>query len=148
RASIPSPSVEATEVGGVTLHMLPRFVDLRGALSAGEFARDLPFTPLRYFLVFDVPSQETRGEHAHNTCHQFLVCAHGSVRVLADDGQRRREFTLDSPGVGLYLPPMTWGTQYRYSKDAVLLVFASHAYDADDYIRSYADFIARVRRAS
>ena len=37
---------------------------------------------------------------------------------------------------------MTWGTQYKYSADAVLLVLASHAYDADDYIRTYDEFIA------
>lgn len=140
-------AVAETGVDGVRLHALPRFADLRGALSVGEFDRDLPFSPQRYFLVFDVPSQETRGEHAHRVCHQFLVCVHGSLRVLADDGVRRREFTLDSPEKGLHLPPMIWGTQFQYSPDAVLLVFASHAYDADDYIRVYDDFIALAKRA-
>lgn len=38
------------------------------------------------------------------------------------------------------MPPMTWGGQFDYSPDAVLLVFASHYYDADDYIRDYAEF--------
>jgi acetyltransferase-like isoleucine patch superfamily enzyme len=128
----------------VRMRRMPRFVDLRGALSVGEFSRDLPFVPKRYFLVFDVPSRETRGEHAHRACHQFLVCVHGSVRVLADDGHTRREFTLDAPDQGLHLPPMTWGTQYRYSHDAVLLVFASHSYDDADYIRDYDDFLAEV----
>jgi len=136
---------DATGIEGVALHAMPRFADLRGALSAGEFARDLPFVPERYFLVFDVPSRETRGEHAHRRCHQFLVCVHGSVRVLADDGTRRREFVLDAPDRGLHLPPLVWGTQYMYSSDAVLLVFASHAYDADDYIRSYDEFVALAR---
>jgi hypothetical protein len=37
---------------------------------------------------------------------------------------------------------MIWGTQYKYSKDAVLLVFASEAYDSDEYIRDYASFKA------
>lgn len=129
---------------GARLHRLPRFIDLRGSLSVGEFARDLPFAPVRYFLVFGVPSRETRGEHAHRQCHQFLVCVNGSVRVLADDGHHRREFILDSPDSGLHLPPMTWGTQYQYSPDAVLLVFASHPYDADDYIREYGDFLTLI----
>jgi hypothetical protein len=35
---------------------------------------------------------------------------------------------------------MIWGTQYKYSKDAVLLVFASESYDTDEYIRDYASF--------
>lgn len=127
---------------GARLQRLARFVDVRGSLSVGEFSRDLPFEPARYFLVFDVPSRETRGEHAHRRCHQFLLCVHGSVKVLADDGRQRRAFVLDSPDTGLHLPPMTWGTQYRYSSDAVLLVFASHPYDAADYIRDYDEFLA------
>lgn len=130
----------ASVVRGVRLQRLPRFDDIRGALSVGEFSRHLPFAPQRYFVVFDVPSQETRGEHAHLRCHQFLICVHGSVRVLADDGEHREEFTLDSPDVGLYLPPMIWGTQYRYSRDAVLLVFASEPYDATEYVRDYGEF--------
>ena len=35
---------------------------------------------------------------------------------------------------------MTWGTQYKYSSDAILLVFASDYYDAADYIRDYGEF--------
>ncbi len=132
----------ATEVNGVTLHELPHFRDPRGSLSVGEFERSIPFPPRRYFLVFDVPSREVRGEHAHRSCHQFLVCVKGSCAVVADDGQHRREFALDRPSLGIYLPPMTWGTQYKYSPDAVLLVFASEYYDAGDYIRDYAEFIS------
>jgi acetyltransferase-like isoleucine patch superfamily enzyme/dTDP-4-dehydrorhamnose 3,5-epimerase-like enzyme len=134
----------ATSVRDVYLHRLPSFIDMRGSLSVGEFEQHLPFVPRRYFVVFDVPSRETRGEHAHRHSHQFLVCVHGSVQVLADDGTHRAEFTLDSPGLAIHLPPMTWGTQYRYSPDAVLLVFSSEPYSADDYIRDYAAFIAAV----
>lgn len=136
--------VRETGVRGVRLHQMPYFNDMRGALSVGDFEGDLPFVPKRYFTVFDVPSRETRGEHAHRQCHQFLICVHGSVRVLADDGSRREEFTLDSPNLGIHLPPMIWGTQYRYSRDAVLLVFASDAYETDDYVRSYDEFLLEV----
>ena len=59
----------------------------------------------------------------------------------AVSGNTRQEFRLDRPDVGLYVPPMTWGTQYKYSLDAVLLVFASHEYDAGDYIRDYDEFL-------
>ena len=134
--------VTDTAVRGVRLYRLPQFRDIRGALTAAEFPRDLPFVPRRHFVVHGVPSQETRGEHAHRRCDQFLICVHGSVRVLADDGRQRQEFVLDAPSLGLYLPAMVWGTQHRYSADAVLLVFASDPYDPDDYIRSYDAFLA------
>lgn len=135
------PTGTSVGVGAVTLHRLPVIGDARGDLSVGEFERDIPFVPKRYFMVFDVPSEETRGEHAHRECHQFLICVRGRCAVIVDDGVRRRELVLDHLSIGLYLPPMTWGTQYKYSKDAVLMVFASHHYEATDYIRNYDDFV-------
>lgn len=130
----------ATHVKGVTLHRLPRVADIRGSLTVGEFDRSIPFTAERYFMVFDVPSVETRGEHAHRECHQFLICVRGSCAVVADDGTNRQEFLLDRQDLGIHLPPMVWGIQYKYSADAVLLVFASHYYDNGDYIRDYSEF--------
>lgn len=128
-------------VGNVTIHNFKLVADMRGDLSVGEFEKEIPFTPKRYFLVFNVPSQKTRGEHAHHNCHQFLICVKGNCAVVVDDGQNRAEVTLDSPSKGIYLPPLTWGIQYKYSEDAVLLVFTSDYYDAADYIRNYSDFL-------
>jgi dTDP-4-dehydrorhamnose 3,5-epimerase-like enzyme len=139
--------VEPTPVAGVTLHHFDHIKDARGSLSVGEFERDVPFLPRRYFVVYDVPAEEIRGQHAHKECHQFLLCVRGACIVVADDGVTSQEFLLDSPTVGLYLPPMTWGVQHTYSADALLLVFASHHYDAADYVRDYAEFADLKRQA-
>lgn len=148
-SSQPSATL-ATEskVRGVSLKNMSIVEDLRGNLTVGEFERQVPFLPKRYFMVFGVPSAEVRGEHAHFECHQFLICVRGACSVLADDGERREEYRLDSPTIGLYLPPMTWGVQYKYSADAVLLVFASDYYDPSDYIRSYDQFLKEVVASS
>lgn len=131
---------QPTQVVGVSLHRMPRIVDIRGSLTVGEFDRTIPFPVKRYFMVFDVPSAETRGEHAHRECHQFLICVRGSCAVVADDGTNRQEFLLDKPDMGVHLPPMVWGIQYKYSTDAILLVYASHYYDGADYVRNYSEF--------
>jgi acetyltransferase-like isoleucine patch superfamily enzyme len=143
-ASLFSTEGASCAVAGVKLYKFPLIKDIRGLLSVGEFEKQVPFAVKRYFLVFDVPSKELRGEHAHKLCHQFLICVHGSCNVMADDGRHRQEFVLDGPDLGIYLPPKTWGVQYKYSSDAVLLVFASHHYDAADYIRDYKDFTKLV----
>jgi acetyltransferase-like isoleucine patch superfamily enzyme/dTDP-4-dehydrorhamnose 3,5-epimerase-like enzyme len=135
----------ATNVTGVTMNRLPLVEDLRGFLSFGEGLRHIPFEVKRYFLVFCVSSEEIRGEHAHRNLQQFLVCVHGRCNVVADDGENRQEFVLDSPAVGIYLPPMVWAVQYKYSKDAVLLALASDVYDPADYIRDYSEFV-RLRK--
>jgi dTDP-4-dehydrorhamnose 3,5-epimerase-like enzyme len=126
------------------VHQLPLIRDLRGNLTAGEVPGDVPFSPRRYFLVRDVPTGETRGAHAHRECAQFLVCITGSCAVVVDDGENRLEVTLDRPTRALYVPPMIWATQYKYTRDAVLLVLASHPYEANDYIREYDKFLAAV----
>ena len=140
--------ISDTNVTGVTLHRFPRVTDIRGSLTAGEFERTVPFPVKRYFMVFDVPSIETRGEHAHRECHQFLICVCGSCAVVADDGTNRQEFLLNGPDVGIHLPPMVWGIQYKYSRDAILMVFASHYYDSGDYIRDYSEFLRVVGERS
>lgn len=142
------PARVPLEVGNSALYLMRRVIDTRGSLTVGEVPTEVPFSPARYFAVFGVPSVELRGEHAHKQCQQFLICLHGSCRVLLDDGDKRCEVTLDRPDMGVYMPAMIWGTQYRYSPDAVLLVFASRPYEADDYLRTYDDFLAEKRAAS
>ncbi|HEX2172317.1 MAG TPA: WxcM-like domain-containing protein [Dehalococcoidia bacterium] len=44
----------------------------------------------------------------------------------------------------MYMPNRIWGVQYKFSPDAVLLVFASHEYNSEEYIRDYAEFRAQI----
>ena len=132
-------------VEGVRVLRFPVVPDPRGSLTYGEYDTHLPFVPKRYFVVYDVPTKEVRGEHAHRELHQAMVCLRGSVAVVVDDGKERDEVLLDSPETGLYVPPMIWATQYRYSPDAMLLVLASDVYDAADYIRDYDEYLAAHR---
>ena len=145
--NVDRPARRPLDVGGSALYLMRSVADTRGSLTVGEVPTEVPFSPARYFAVYGVPSVELRGEHAHKQCQQFLICLHGSCRVLLDDGERRCEVTLDRPDMGVYMPAMIWGTQYRYTPDAVLLVFASRPYEAEDYLRTYDEFLAeRVRR--
>jgi acetyltransferase-like isoleucine patch superfamily enzyme len=137
---------EELSVSRAKLVKLPRIVDLRGGLSFGEVDQHLPFVPKRFFVIHDVPSVEVRGEHAHREQHQFLVCLKGSCSVVLDDGKNRNEVLLGSPQLGLYLPPMVWGIQYKYTPDAILLVLVSDVYDANDYIRDYDLFLKEVNQ--
>lgn len=139
-------SREDLGIRGVTLYELPLVSDLRGSLTFAEYEKSLPFVPQRYFLVFDVPSRDVRGEHAHRECHQFLICVKGSFSVVVDDGQNRAEISLNRPNLGIHIPPMIWATEYKYSQDAVLMGLASDVYKAEDYIRDYDLFLKEVRQ--
>ena len=132
-------AITAAEEG---LTRLRTVSDIRGNLLPINLPGDLPFNASRVFFVYGVPSKEVRGAHAHRKCEQFLVALHGSVSCIVDNGSNRSEFLLDHPSIGLHMPPMTWGTQYKYSSDAVLAVFASRPYEDADYIRDYEEFVA------
>jgi acetyltransferase-like isoleucine patch superfamily enzyme/dTDP-4-dehydrorhamnose 3,5-epimerase-like enzyme len=134
------------KVRRVRLIRLPFITDIRGSLVVAEHAKQLPFIPKRIFLVFNVPSKDVRGEHAHKKLHQLLICVKGSCMAVVDDGRNREEILLDTPQVAVYVPPMIWSVQYKYTDDAVLLVAASDLYDPKDYIRDYEEYLKRIKR--
>ena len=127
-------------VGKCEASFVRNYADERGFLSAGEFPTDFPFLIKRYFFISNVPLEAKRGEHAHKICKQFMICIKGSCKVLLDDSKNKKIVSLDSPKFGIFVPNLIWGSQFEYSKDAVLLVFASHPYDTKEYIRNYQEF--------
>ena len=133
-------------VSGVSVVRLPIIKELRGNLLVAEYGKYLPFIPKRYFLVFDVPGKEVRGDHAHKKLHQFLTCIKGSCSIVVDDGNNREEILLDTMELGVYLSPMIWSIQYKYSPDAILLVLVSDVYRDDDYIRDYEKFLDAAKK--
>lgn len=136
--------IESDISSGARLVKFKGISDSRGNLTVVDFKDELPFVPLRFFTISQVPSKEIRGEHAHRTCQQVLVILNGSVSVMIDNGTIRKQMLLSNPSIALYIPPMVWGTQFAFSSNAVLGVFASHPYDAEDYIHSYNDFRTMV----
>jgi len=138
--------VQDLGVGGAKVYRLPLFRDLRGSLAVAEYGKGLPFQPKRCFMVFDVPSREVRGEHAHKTLDQLLICVKGQISVVVDNGTQRAEVRLDNPGIGLHIPARVWGIQYKFSSDAVLMVLASDGYDESDYIRNYSDYLHFINK--
>jgi hypothetical protein len=69
-----------------------------------------------------------------------LIATTGSVVVDVTDGELKETHKLVSPNKGLLIPPLIWGTQYKYSTNAALLVLASKAFDPDDYIHDFEEF--------
>jgi len=78
--------------------------------------------------------ESVRGGHRHKTTVQAAICIHGSCIVSNNDGIKNEDFVLDHPAKCLILEPMDWHTMHHFSKDAVLMVFASAYFDANDYI--------------
>jgi UDP-2-acetamido-3-amino-2,3-dideoxy-glucuronate N-acetyltransferase len=131
--------VHATALRGVRVHQLPAFRDARGTLTCGQVNSPLPFAPLRYFVIANVPADAVRGRHAHRRCHQFVTCVSGSCTLTVDDGLSRDAIALHDSTTGVHLEPRVWTTIENCSPDAVILVLCSDAYQVEDYITDYAE---------
>ncbi|MCY7363272.1 MAG: FdtA/QdtA family cupin domain-containing protein [Ignavibacteria bacterium] len=113
---------------------LINFKDSRGELTVLDNAdRLLPFKIKRVFYIYNV-DESTRGGHRHHETIQAAICVHGSCTVSINDGSKKEEFLLNDPSLCLILEAKDWHEIYNFSKDAILLVFASTTFDSSDYV--------------
>jgi hypothetical protein len=119
-----------------------------GSISPIEALANIPFEIERVFYLYDIPSGENRGAHAHKECHQLLIAASGSFDIELTDGINKRTIALNRPYFGLHIPPGIWAAEKSFSSGAVCLVLASHKFDENDYIRDYNIFLSYVQNES
>ena len=124
---------------------IPRVHKENGSLVVVE--KDvIPFTIKRIYYLYDVPSDSSRGGHAHKLQESIVIALSGSFDVIVDNGKEGQErIMLNKPNQGLYIPTMIWREIENFSSGAVCLVLASTEYDENEYIRNYNDFISIKR---
>ena len=125
---------------------LPKVVDPHGNLTFIEEDRHFPFNIKSIFYIYDIPTGESRGAHAHRSLHQVVICLAGSFDVYLDDASKTRSVHLNRPWQGLHVPPMIWAAEMNFDPGSVCLVLASELYDASDYYRDYDEYV-RVKKA-
>ena len=123
---------------------LPKIADYRGNLTFIEGMNHIPFEIKRVFYIYDIPSGENRGAHAHYDLHQFIICLSGGLNVYLDDGKAKRMVHLNRPWFGLHIPPMIWASEGDFDPGTVYLVLTSDVYRPEGYIRDYDLFLREV----
>ncbi|MFM0171288.1 FdtA/QdtA family cupin domain-containing protein [Paraburkholderia sediminicola] len=127
------------------LYELPKITDPRGNLTFIESDKHVPFAIQRVFYLYDVPTEESRGAHAHHTLNQLIICLSGSFDVEVDDGKSRTRIHLNRPWKGLHVPPLIWAAEVNFDPGSVALILASDLYKEEDYIRDYDDYLALIK---
>lgn len=120
---------------------LPKFLDERGNLSFAENNNQIPFTIKRTYWLYDVPGGVARGGHAEINNEELIIAMSGSFDITVDDGEQQKTFTLNRSYYGLYIPKGLWREIKEFSTNALALEFGSIAYDVNDYIRDYGEFL-------
>lgn len=109
---------------------LPTRADARGSLTVLD--GELPFAIRRLYWIYESDGQ-LRGGHRHKVTRQALLAIKGEVVIHVDNGAERQDVRLDRPDRILIVEPEDWH-RMTFGAGAILLVAASHSYDADDYI--------------
>lgn len=121
----------------------PQYSDERGNLVVIE--ENIPFDIKRVYYIYGSTADVIRGQHAHKTLDQVLICVAGRCKILLDDGTEKKIIELSSPNEGVYVPHHVWHDMYEFSINAVLLVLASAKFYEPDYICEYNDFLEYIR---
>jgi len=112
-----------------------------GNITVVENGENIPFDVKRIYYLYDVPSGEARGGHAHYELEQFIIAASGSFDVIINDGKNKKRVTLNRPNLALHIVPGLWRELDNFSSGSICMVLASHTYDEKDYIRDYDDYL-------
>jgi len=115
--------------------------DERGNLLPIEGNIDIPFEIKRVYCIYDTKPEVIRGEHAHSTLEQVIVCLHGSCTFILDDGENKEEVHLYRPDKALYIGKNMWRSMHDFAYGSVLMVLANEHFNNEEYIRNYNDFL-------
>jgi hypothetical protein len=130
-----------SKVNDCKIIQLSKIHNRAGNITIIENNLDIPFEVKRIYYLYDIPSKETRGGHAHKELYQLVIGASGSFNINLNDGVNDKKIFLNRPDFGLLIVPGIWRDLSDFSSGSVCLVFASEIYSENDYIRDYDEFI-------
>jgi dTDP-4-dehydrorhamnose 3,5-epimerase-like enzyme len=118
------------------------FSDSRGKLTVAEIDElNLPFIPKRVFWIHEIPTGTQRGEHANRSCQELIIAINGSFKLWLSDGKNEKEYILDTPNEGVYIPPMVWCKLTEFTPGTICLCLADKEYNESEYINDYKTFL-------
>ena len=109
-----------------------------GTLYVMEDGNQVPFDIKRIFLVANVASGKSRGDHATKKTRLILFPVAGSCKVVVDDGEQKEAFIMNDPSTGLLIEPMVWRSMQEFTSDCVMMAVCDRVFEPgnetyDDY---------------
>ena len=133
------------EKENIQIISLPKIEDDRGNLSFIEEENHVPFKINRVYWIYDVPGGEFRGSHAFKESEEFIVALSGSFDVILHDGKEEKKFSMNRSYYGLYVSKLHFRRLENFSTNSLALILASTAYNENDYIRNFDEFLTFVK---
>jgi dTDP-4-dehydrorhamnose 3,5-epimerase-like enzyme len=134
-----------TDITNVEIKEFKPFLDEKGCLVPIEFDR-FPFIPVRLFWVTDVPKGGVRGNHAHLTTCQIIICVKGIIEVNLYNGVETKVLSIREHE-SVYIKNFVWDSQKFIEEGSIIIVLCSTPYTPGDYITDM-DAFKRIANGS
>jgi len=128
-------------------HLSDPLIDESGTLGVIDWDK-LPFQPKRIYWIHSVNPFQTRGSHAHKRLKQFFWLIKGSISIELSNGNETQKISMHENKELLVVSPGYWRKLYDFSEDAIVVVGADSAYDPDDYIHDWEEFLKWKKETS
>lgn len=120
---------------------IPKIEDYRGNIAVIE-KNVLPFEIKRVYYLYDIPSNASRGGHAHKEQLELLISISGSFDLVIKDGISTEIITLNKPDKGVLIHKNVWRELENFSSGSVCLVLSSDEFDESEYIRDFDEYLS------
>lgn len=118
----------------VKLISLPKIENIKGNLTFIEANNHIGFSINKVMWIYNLSEGDKYGGYKLAGTYQFILSLSGSVYVNLKDGNNDFFFYLNSPSLGLYVPPFHWIRIENFLSESVLLILASTNFTDKDYI--------------
>lgn len=126
--------------------------DSRGALTMAQGGPNglVPFEIKRTYWISQVGTGESRGGHATFHTNQVFIPLAGGCDVRVSDGVSWRTFELMHRPLraeveGLWVKGGIWREVEGFLPGTVLLILSDTYYEDADYVRSWPEYMDRIR---
>jgi predicted SAM-dependent methyltransferase/dTDP-4-dehydrorhamnose 3,5-epimerase-like enzyme len=135
-------------INNVKLISLSKNEGIEGTLIVAQHEEHIPFKTERVFFVKANSDNTIRGNHAHKSLSQFMICINGEIEITVDDSKEKKKYILNSSSQGLLVPSDIFCWQKYVTNNSILMVMCDQPYDELDYIRDYNLFKEYINKKS
>ena len=118
---------------------IKNFQNQKGLISVIS-KNEIPKINFKRIFFVSCNKSTTRGNHAHKKCYQFMFSLMGKIKLIFDDGLKKKEIIIEPKKNGFLVPPTIWSSQKYLNKNSMLGVICDRNFEAKDYIRNYKEF--------